>query len=611
MGRLLRALLVRVIRVVRRSKATTLLSLAIFAFAVFGLPQAYERVQDWPSAMARFEDRNAEAQPARTVPRDVPWSQVIAGSHFQRATSVLIDHSGRITMGGYSLSLEGAPISSALIVPASLAGEVRPTRRLAQSSTSDITDVVVSSHDRAFLMVWNGTTLEVSKVSGNGDVYWTRRFETRSRDAWGRLKALDDGGALVALAGRFDAGEVRLHRLDRDGRVLYRSRFGVSAGRVSDVLMGDGGDGGAVVALAGMNGALPMIRIARFDRWGRERWRRDLDTPGSVYLADLQMTRDGMLMLLSGAEAKLMKFDTLGTPVWARDLPALAVDGRHLVARGREGAIAVLGEALGPAGQSHLWLARFDVRGKPVWEQRRANRLNAQFEAVTMADDNTLIVAGSLSDPGDGNSDMLLMAIGRDGAFPAGFAASELETPDVDEPVSYATLASFVDARGSRPALVPPEEDTASDAGETTMRPDAALELVPDTGPVASAVMADMENPAVPVPFREVAATDAASVITPALRDSAPTADAAPSVQAAPTPEAMPASFRYRCTFTCKARSEDLVKYPVTREIAEVSEGDADRFALDAMAMDNGVCLASGGLLFDAPRQPPVCERIE
>lgn len=83
-----------------------------------------------------------------------------------------------------------------------------------------------------------------------------------------------------------------------------------------------------------------------------------------------------------------------------------------------------------------------------------------------------------------------------------------------------------------------------------------------------------------------------------------------PASRTFPAPQRASDAHTYQCTYTCLAESEDVVKYPVDRIYRDVTEGNAALVSLDLMAMDEGVCLASGGVVFEEPRLPPVCNRL-
>ena len=130
-----------------------------------------------------------------------------------------------------------------------------------------------------------------------------------------------------------------------------------------------------------------------------------------------------------------------------------------------------------------------------------------------------------------------------------------------------------------------------------------------------SAAAVEMREISAPVQGSALAAASTSSLAEPRgapVSLGASLSEAMPARQVAYRPVASQSSpsHDYRCTFTCLAQSDDVVKYPVTKRIADVSEENSTLVALDVMAMDHGVCLATGGSVFDAPRLPPVCERL-
>jgi hypothetical protein len=226
----------------------------------------------------------------------------------------------------------------------------------------------------------------VLRTDGEGAALWQRRPGGPQRDGALAVTASGDGGCVVA---GFDSDETRLwiFKLDAKG-VLAWSRS-VPAGHtgraVAIVRTRDGGYGVAAHAKAGA-GTPDRAFVLRLSPGGEIKWSKFAGR-GESRAADLRETRDGGFIVAGVARERddprlalwAARLDRNGRTIWEEHFagPGTPGDARVAVARGREfilaatmtGPLPAAGD--GPAAPS-LRLVRIAGDGDIIWDRRHA-----------------------------------------------------------------------------------------------------------------------------------------------------------------------------------------------------------------------------------------------
>lgn len=656
MGVIAKAGLFEIIRAVRQGGAVAYFLLAVIAALLFYLMSGETRAASSSAGAERAGEPAVASDHAVQTAYRGPWSRILGNAHFEKITDVAVTPEGELVFAGLTLGMGQGEASEAVLIRASSHGRVHSQVRVRDPQLGSVSGGILDTHGRARLIHWQGVHPAFAMLDAGGNAIWSRTFPVSGDGVWAETAPATGGETLVAIAEGYETEDVRIVRLDAAGKILWRHALELPAG--PDTLrIADSGDGGAVLAydLEG-EAQRRRVEIARLDRRGRQVWSQSLttDTNGQA-LADLLASPEGIVVLIGGAGGGLYSFDRLGELVWVREAPLLAPDGHHVLARSAGSGIHVLAETRAAEGDRRHWLAEFDPTGRPVWSVVRANRMNATYEAVELATDGTLIAGGSLIASTAGDTDMVMVSIGPGGSFPSGYGqAMELKPGDndgllaavEDEAAPEATLpilAASVVVEGSlgiedgyharpAPALhaspapddvvlasvarpdsrsgdMPVAEQAVAQPAASLRAISAPVELASEMALAAGASSAASGDTAV-----SASAVEQMAAPPPAQRDSIDVAVSSAAASSA-TRDANAGSrgssvYAYQCTFTCLADSEDIVKYPVSRIIKDVSEPNAALVSLDVLAMDHGVCAATGGRIYDQPRLPPSCTRL-
>ncbi len=551
------------------------------------------------------------------------WSHVSGGSAFDKIVSLRLVDDRTLIVGGVSFGLNPDDPSNALRLEMSRDGEVLARTEL-PAPEGHVSDVRLSERGGAYVTVWQGDALTLAEVGPGGNRIWSRRYERVRDTAWAQIAPADNGDVVLALADAYQAGDVRLMRLDGQGRMLWRTDLPVSAASEQGLVLADDGTGGALAAFSVDSGARRMIVVARFDRRGGEAWRRNVAGGVATRVADLSVVDDGVAVLVAGAESQVLKLDPLGQPIWARDLPTLTPVGSHLVRADATGRLHVLAEPQGRRGAREALYARFGADGRPDLLVRRENRIRARLEDMRVDERGTVFAGGAVTDAVTGDADRLILALGPNGAFPAGFETVDPDRPDPREAEESVRAAPAAREPTDRSRVL--ASAVVGEGDDGTPNGDAAPSDAVTVAPAPSDEAASRIDAMAPTTSDEQVApppADTAAAVPSPQPEPAPAPAPAPEPEGdgvvertVPTPARPAPSSRprgepgYACTFTCRADFEDLVKYPVTERFASSGEPNADLFALDVMGRADAICRRSGGRALDGPGLPPVCEPV-
>lgn len=561
-----------------------------------------------------------------------PWSRIVGSPQFEKITDVTVMPDGDLVFAAMTLGVVQGERSEAILIHTSASGHVHSQAPVRDPELGSISGGTLDAEGRARFIHWQGTDPAFAMTDRDGTMIWSRTFGVTGLDVWAEIAPAEQGETIAAIADGYGNGSVRIVRLDAAGKVLWRHVVPLN-GDLGRLKLADSGDGGAVIAYdqhrpdVDASGTVDLLRLTRR---GRLAWARTIATgTGEGALADLVATPDGAVVLTTGAVAGLYSFDPLGELIWVRDAPALKPGGQHVLARGPDASVHLLAETVSENESGRHWLARFDTDGRLDRSTVRANRMNATFEAVELMGDGTLIAAGSLIASTSGDTDMVMLSVDPAGAFPQGYGTVDRSSPSV-RMVERASPDPGTQIDTPAPVLAAVQVADMQLAAEIVRREPAVRTMIrstpisaaPDVAPAsASLSLAAASPPASETPAqRTIAMTSGPAQPQPAAQNPSPSTErdvtrAVSEIASARNQSSVRAAsaetYAYECTFSCLAASRDLVKYPVSRVIRDVSEENASLVSLDLLAMDRSICSSTGGRVFDQPRLPPKCTRVD
>ncbi|MEL6387312.1 MAG: hypothetical protein AAFR41_02460 [Pseudomonadota bacterium] len=633
---MLKSLLIVTVRAVRGSSAGKAVAVVSLLGAAYGASQIASLISERTNqtTMLASVDEAEPAPDAEPVGPAGPWSEQIGERDYEKVVSVALLPGDEVAFAGLSVGLTPEDGAKALLVRANTAGDILGETVLAGMDDATVSDIELGGNGDAFITAWQEGAIKVTKVDITGRFAWERRFNVTNQAARVVVAPSPDGAAMVLLAEAFQEGELRVMRLDGDGRVVWRRDVNMDLGGSRSLGIAADSIGGGVFAASveGLDGT-PGVELARLDRRGREIWRQTVQTGYEAGLSDLSVDADGVAVLIGGRDATVFKLDPLGQFIWSRDLPDLNATGSKIVSRSDTGEVHVIAEPLERLGESRLWLSSFDADGQPKYTRLRTHDRTLRIEDFAVDGRGGVYAGGAIARRRNGDTDMLMMSTTPEGDFPEGFVEVTLTDADrsvptqrgpfvsldTSEPIVSASLGA--DGEGRIVVTTPTVDalepvDSVREVSAPDRLPVAAVAVLPASEPLpgdnapagTEATGPEAADAAPPAPEPSDIATEDVSATPPAAATPRTPEQTIVSID---RPSGIRAgNFAYNCTYVCQATMVDeSLKYPATRRISDVMEGNAELFSLDAMALHAGVCLSSDGKLPDGPRLPPVCER--
>ncbi|MCE9669308.1 SBBP repeat-containing protein [Myxococcus stipitatus] len=317
----------------------------------------------------------------------------------------------------------------------------------------------------------------VAKYDNAGNAQWVRLLGTPERDR-ATAVATDAAGNVYVVGhtfGGFDfyvnAGGIDsfVAKYDAQGNRLWLRQFGTqmddfaTAVAVSDKVFVAGYTGGDFV-----NGGNPFqydVYVALYDTAGNPYWLQQYGSPNGDVATGIAVTPSHEIYVAgetsgsmdgtttpTGSDIFVMKLDILGTLQWARQLDASGNDHGTGVAVGPDGGVYVSGYTFGqPDGNASnglfdALLARYDGAGNRQWSRLVGGAGADYAHGVTVAVNNTVLLAGRVGDSLDG-----LPHAGWDDVFVARFDAlgTKLSSRVLGTPTIEVTRGVAVDAAGN------------------------------------------------------------------------------------------------------------------------------------------------------------------
>lgn len=137
-------------------------------------------------------------------------------------------------------------------------------------------------------------------------------------------------------------------------------------------------------------------------------WQR-LWTGSTVGAGGVALSSDGASIYVAGTtfdnggDALLLKFDATGSLIWQRAWGGIESDSGNAVATGADGSVHVVGTSGNNDGAANLVIVKFDTDGALQWQ--KAWEGVAGFEAVAVAQDGSVVAAGTRLRPDTGFSE--------------------------------------------------------------------------------------------------------------------------------------------------------------------------------------------------------------
>ncbi|KJU86048.1 lipoprotein [Candidatus Magnetobacterium bavaricum] len=305
----------------------------------------------------------------------------------------------------------------------------------------------------------------VLRLNGDGSIRWSKTFGGSGVDYAKAIRALGDGGFIVAgYTGSFGSGadDIWLLRLDADGNVSWQKTYG-SNSIENTYAIEEVPAGGFIVAgqTNAPDGSHRGIILLRLDADGNIRWQRVIKGAASLGAYCVKPLGDGGFIVsgyhsdLTNTAFLVIRTDAAGAILWqyAYGGGGGADDRSYAVNVTTDGGFVVSGTTTSFGGLfgSALWLLRLDPNGQVRWQYAYGGDYGTWGSAFTLDIDTSngsnlgngtgggLVAGGAIKINDSTDKDMLLAPVPGDGNI-AGLAG---ETDAVVSPIHAESITAI------------------------------------------------------------------------------------------------------------------------------------------------------------------------
>jgi len=323
---------------------------------------------------------------------------------------------------------------------------------------------------------WPALQADVRKLDADGNIMWTRAFDSAAALA---VSQLGDGGYIVAgRANMADGERPWVGRLEADGNVAWQKTYGERGSFFAVLPIAEGY---VVVGTTDTYGAPSSDAwVLNLDRSGNVVWQRAYGGPSPDSASAILPTEgDGYLVVGStlsfgagGYDGWLLELDANGDVRWQKSYGGPGYDffrSAAAVEARRGGGYVLAGETTSfGKGQIDAWLVRVDPAGRILWQQTFGGDWYDWAGDVKPTPDGGYIAAGySRSFQVVRPIDAWILKLDADGAFPgcASLDASYAVAVDSAATVTRTNVSGIVRDSRHFAAIVPANDVVATSTG--------------------------------------------------------------------------------------------------------------------------------------------------
>ncbi len=403
----------------------------------FATPAA---VTDIPPAgqQAAPQTSTPQAEPAIVCPEDrtpCMWDRTYGGNRADRIETIVPDNNGGFFVAGHTKST-GKGDFDTWVMRVDRAGEpvwkrtfgTKGVDRMFSADRTPDGGLIVAGHTTTLL--GKGIDFWVLRLDADGRLFWQKTYGGRGIERAHAIKALPDGGAVVAgFTNSKGAGDRDgwLIRLDDTGKMLWDRTYGGSRddGVNAIALRRDGKTGDVTgITLAGYHQSERTGRyrgmVVQVDMDGEQDWQRMIDQGPFTILTGITASPDGGVAAAGVTQDDNSIRDNVivvglglrGDARWQKDLKGDKDDSVWSIQAQPGGGYALAGSTSSRgAGSADAWVIGLTENGALDWFRLYGGSQWDQTLAITVAPDGGLALAGYTTSRGAGREDGWLLRL--------------------------------------------------------------------------------------------------------------------------------------------------------------------------------------------------------
>ncbi|WP_367270972.1 protein kinase [Thermococcus sp.] len=259
----------------------------------------------------------------------------------------------------------------------------------------------------------------ITRLTTKGEVKWQKSYRGSN---FYSLAVAPKGDIIVSgsIRDSNDNYTVGVLRLDEEGNVKWAKTYGL--GEAKAVVMGRNGD--VIVAGYVEKKDKKDAFVARLDGDGKVKWFKTYGGEKDDGFNDVKIAPNGDVIVAGytrsfgagGRDAWVLRLDKEGNVKWQKTYGGSYLDEANAVAIAPNGDVIVAGStrSFGP-GLGDVWVLRLDADGNVKWQKTYGGSDNEWANAIAIADNGDIIVAGGTYSFGAGDRDAWVLRLDENG----------------------------------------------------------------------------------------------------------------------------------------------------------------------------------------------------
>ncbi len=287
-------------------------------------------------------------------------------------------------------------------------------------------DIIIAGNTFGFGA--GGSDFWVLRLSGNGDVIWQKTFGG-SDDDYANAVAIAPNGDIIVAGDTSSFGnggwDTLVIRLDGRGNVKWEKTYGGEDDEYTNaVAIAPNGDIITAGSTSSFGAGNADVWVMRLSPSGGVKWQMTCGGPKDDEAYGVALTPTGNIVVSGYTEsfgagdwdAWILRLNGNGSVIWQKTYGGKKSDEANAVAIAPNGDIIVAGDTSSfGAGGSDFWVLRLSGNGKPEWSRTYGGKKDDYANAVALTPNGDIIVAGGTYSFGAGGKDLWVLKLDSEG----------------------------------------------------------------------------------------------------------------------------------------------------------------------------------------------------
>ncbi len=271
----------------------------------------------------------------------------------------------------------------------------------------------------------------VARLDREGNVKWVRILGGNKDDEFNDVKVAENGDIIVAgYTYSFGAGgyDFWVLHLDENGNIKWQKTYGGSGGDKAYALaLAPNGDiivAGETHSFGANTPNFSNLWILRLDGEGNVKWQRTFEGHYADWARAIAVAENGDFIIAGltfsfgagGYDAWILRLDANGNVKWQKTYGGSNDDSADAVALAPNGDIIVAGRTKSfGAGNADFWVLHLDENGNIKWQKTYGGSDSDGADALALAPNGDIIVVGYTKSFGAGSADVWILRLDENG----------------------------------------------------------------------------------------------------------------------------------------------------------------------------------------------------